>query len=62
MVMAEGDIAYELRNVEIARQENLLPGFLEINPASVSIPGSPLFSSVLLGGIVARNKLRSGDT
>ena len=33
MVMAEGDIAYELRAVDIVKQEHRAPDFLAINPA-----------------------------
>jgi glutathione S-transferase len=33
MVMAEGGIAYELRNLDIAKREQLSPAFLAINPA-----------------------------
>ena len=33
MVMAEGDIAYELRVVDIVNQEHRSPEFLAINPA-----------------------------
>ena len=33
MVMAEGDIAYELRVVDIVEQEHRAPEFLAINPA-----------------------------
>ena len=33
MVMAEGDIAYELREIDIVKQEHRSPEFLAINPA-----------------------------
>ena len=33
MVMAEGDIAYELREIDITKQEHRSPEFLAINPA-----------------------------
>ena len=33
MVLAEGDIAYELRAVDIVKQEHRAPAFLAVNPA-----------------------------
>ena len=33
MVMAEGDIAYELREIDIFKQQHRSPEFLAINPA-----------------------------
>ena len=38
MVMAEGDIAYELRNVDTTRGEHRSAAFLAINPAGSSFP------------------------
>ena len=34
MVMAEGDIAHEIRSVDILNNEHRSPEFLKINPAS----------------------------
>ena len=50
MVMAEGDIAYELRVVDIVKQEHRAPEFLAINPAGwvpalITPDGVPLYET-----------------
>ncbi len=50
MVMAEGDIAYELRVVDIVEQEHRSPEYLAINPAGwvpalITPDGAPLYET-----------------
>ena len=50
MVMAEGDIAYELRVVDIVKQEHRAPEYLAINPAGrvpalITPDGEPLYET-----------------
>lgn len=64
MVMAEGDIQYELREVDIVRDEHRSPAFLAINPAGwvpamITPDGETLYETPALGLYLAeRHGLR----